>query len=69
MGYAARTNGFSRQGKPLPDQDAVSLRRMLNLFPDRTTFEQWVTGKQFDRAIVAHLEAHLPPRLQQQGTV
>lgn len=56
-----------------PPPGAISaehkLRLMLDLFPDRTTYEQWLTAREVDDAHRAHLEQFLPARLQAQEAV
>lgn len=45
------------------------MRAMLALFPDRTTYEQWLGSRAVTDEQRAHLEQFLPARLQQEGTV
>lgn len=67
MGYAARANAMnSRDPRTKRDEE---LRRLLNLFADRSTYEQWCTKSQIDDEHRAAMEAYLPARLQAQGAV
>lgn len=59
MGWAARADKTGRVER--------ELRQILALFPDRSTYEQWLTAVT-DRQR-AHLEQFLPDRLKAQGTV
>lgn len=54
---------------PPPITAEHKLRLMLDLFPDRTTYEQWLTARKVDDAHRAHLEQFLPARLQAQEAV
>lgn len=45
------------------------LRRVLALFPDRATYEQWVTARSVPDAYRAHMESCLPAHLKAQGSV
>lgn len=42
---------------------------MLALFPNRETYEQWLTAREVPGDVCQHLEQFLPARLQTQGTV
>lgn len=66
MGWAQRINpGATPKAKQRRTNDA-RLRAMLALFPDRATFEQWVTAKAVPDDLRAHLESFLPAHLQQE---
>lgn len=45
------------------------LRAMLALFPDRATYEQWLTAREIDADARAHMEGFLPERLRAHGQV
>ena len=65
MGWAARANPTNTpQGR-----HEAQLRRVLAMFPDRSTYEQWLVKSQMDDAHRAHLEQFLPARLRAQGAV
>jgi uncharacterized NAD(P)/FAD-binding protein YdhS len=62
MGYAERANPRNtRQGR--------EIMAMLALFPDRTTYEQWLTAREVADDVRAHLEQFLPARLLTKWTV
>lgn len=63
MGYMERYNKHPQV------QAERALQRILDMFPDRDTFEQWATAKGLSDEHRAHLESRLPARLQAQGTV
>lgn len=63
MGWQARVNGT-----PQARADR-QLRRLLALFPDRATYEQWLSARQVDDGKRAHMEQFLPAHLKAQGTV
>ncbi len=62
MGREAR---LPRSVPPPKDE----LRALLALFPDRATYEQWLTARAVSPELTAHMELLLPPRLQVSGTV
>lgn len=63
MGREARINQH-------PDVQAQrTLRRLLMLFPDRATYEQWLTARAVDDKRRAHMEQFLPTHLKAQGSV
>ena len=64
MGYAQRLN--PRKPDTGPERQ---LRRVLALFPDRSTYEQWLTARSVDDAHRAHMERFLPAHLRVQGSV
>ncbi len=67
MGYAERINPNTpaeAQRRLTAEQE---LRAMLNLFPDRATFEQWLTARAVPEQHRQHFEQFLPPRLQVSG--
>lgn len=64
MGYAQRANPQK------PDTAAqAQMRRVLALFPDRATYEQWLTAREVPDEHRAHMESFLPEHLQAKGTV
>lgn len=68
MGHAARANALSTDCElPVREQNTrlhASLRALLNLFPDRATYEHWLKARQVSDEQRAHLEQFLPPDLQ-----
>lgn len=63
MGWQARINQH-------PDVQAQrTMRRILMLFPDRATYEQWLTARNVSEAHRAHMEQFLPEHLKVQGSV
>ena len=67
MGYAARANPKCTVETRARFMAEANLRTVLALFPDRSTFEQWVEARQLTDEQRAHLESYLPPALQAQG--
>lgn len=64
MGYAARLNPRTRE-----DAADRRLRRLLALFPDRATYERWLSERNVNDAKRAHMEHFLPDALKAHGTV
>lgn len=64
MGWAARANPSTRE-----PQAVRRLRRLLALFPDRATYERWLTARGVPEANRAHMEQFLPAHLTEQGSV
>jgi hypothetical protein len=64
MGYASRLN-------PRAQESTVErrLRRMLALFADRQTYEQWLAARGVSDQQRAHLERYLQQALQAHGSV
>lgn len=69
MGWAQRTNpNTSTEGKRRRTAEAT-LRAVLAAFPNRATYEQWLTARQVPDEYRAHMEQFLPAHLQAQGAV
>lgn len=66
MGYAARANHnpVTRESR-----ETRQLRRLLSLFSNRGTYEQWLTARSVDEVHRAHMEQLLPAHLKAQGSV
>lgn len=69
MGYAARRNPNTQPEAKRRRTAEATLRAVLAAFPDRATYEQWLTARQVPEAHRAHMESRLPAHLQAQGTV
>ena len=69
MGWAQRANPLATPKMQRQRTVERNLRAMLSLFPDRETYEHWLTAREIDDAHRAHLEAFLPDHLKAQGTV
>lgn len=67
MGWAQRCNPMLSADPRV--REAETLRRLLNHFADRASYEAWLTKSQVTDAHRAALEAYLPARLQAQGAV
>lgn len=62
--------GYMERFKASPQQRAERrLRNLLALFPDRATYEQWLTARNVGDEERAHMERFLPAQLRPQGTV
>lgn len=69
MGWAERANpGATRQAKRQRTIER-NIRWTLSLFPDRETYEHWLSARAIDDAHRAHLEVFLPDHLKAQGSV
>lgn len=69
MGYAARLNPNTTAEAKRRRTAEATLRAVLAAFPDRATYEQWLTARQVPDEYRAHMESRLPPHLQAQGAV
>ncbi len=67
MGRDSRVNPNTTAEAQRRLQAESQLRAMLNLFPDRATYERWMTSRTVDTEHAAHMEQFLPPRLQVSG--
>lgn len=65
MGWAARANHV----RTMRERNEADLRTLLQQFPDRSTYERWLTDYDVDDQHRSHLEAFLPAHLRVQGTV
>ena len=63
--------GWAQRANPRTPDTCVErqLRRMLALFPDRQTYEQWLDARVVSDQQRAHLERYLPDPLKAQGSV
>lgn len=69
MGRLSRLNPHTTPEAQRQLTAEAHIRKLLALFPDRSTFEQWATAKALPDNVRAHMERHLPPHLQRIETV
>lgn len=69
MGYASRLNPNATAERQRLFKYEAELRAMLDLFPDRATFEAWATDRHVSDECRAWYERFLPARLQAVGSV
>ncbi len=64
MGRLSRLNPRTEPAVQQQLTAEATLTKLLALFPDRATFEQWAEARQVPPEARAHMEKHLPAHLQ-----
>lgn len=63
MGYASRVNPNTTDEAQRRLTAEADMRAVLALFPDRATYEQWLTAREVPEQHRAHMEQFLPAAL------